>query len=159
MARSSGKYGVALMVLSLSGAALAQTGGGSSGASGGSGGTGGAASGTGAGVGAPTTPGGLSNQQQSNQNQQTGAGARNAGPPMQSTTQPTGNPAISGSGRDAAARTRSAAQCEQVLARRADHSGEEIAACERVNDDPAAALDRRLQRQNSRAVNSICRGC
>jgi hypothetical protein len=78
----------------------------------------------------------------------------------QRSTLGTGNPAISGSGRDAATRANNAQQCETILAHRNDYKADQVIACERSSaNDPAGALDRRLQQENSRAVNSICRGC
>jgi hypothetical protein len=110
--------------------------------------------------GVPTSPGGLNNQLQSNQNQQVGSGANRSGAATPPSNLATGNPGVSGSGRDAGARAQNAAQCEGILGNRSAYPADQVAACEKSSaNDPAGALDRRLQTENSRAVNSICRGC
>lgn len=112
--------------------------------------------------GVPTTPGGLNNQLQSNQNNAVGAGAKSSGAAATAPSTPgTGNPTASGSGRDEAARARTSAQCESILNSPSSYPADQVAACEKSTlvNDPAALLDRRLQPENSRAVNSICRGC
>ncbi|MDB5544593.1 MAG: hypothetical protein JWO64_1742 [Hyphomicrobiales bacterium] len=110
--------------------------------------------------GVPTTPGGLDNQLQSNQNQQTGTAPGRSGAATAPSNLATSNPGISGSGRDAGTRAQNAAQCEGILGNRSAYPADQVAACEKSSaNDPAGALDRRLQTENSRAVNSICRGC
>jgi hypothetical protein len=107
----------------------------------------------------PATPGSLNNQLQSNQNQQTGANGANAASSTQPSIMGTGNPALSGSGRDAATRANNV-QCANILAHRSDYKADQVISCERSSaNDPAGATDRRLQSENSKAVNSICRGC
>lgn len=146
----------AILVLasSLSCAALAQT----SGAA--ATGTMGSAP-TEAGGGTPAMPGSLDNQIQSQQNQGGGTGGRGNAVQTRPSTQPIVTPPISGARRDTTTRAKAQAKCDDVLANRDRHSAQEIIACEQAsrNNDPAAELDRRLQRENSRAVHSICRGC